>query len=276
MTNTPHQRLTDLADTLISLVRIVFKSRPVRIDKHRVGRIIILGNGPSLKSAIADHLPTLQSFDTLAVNFMANTPEFEQIKPAFYVLADPHFFVASDDENVNRLWQHIADVSWRMTLFVPHKYRTLAANRLHGRIHIQPFNCIAVEGCSSFTHFAYRHNWGMPRPRNVLIPSIILAIQSGYSEISIVGADHSWLQTISVDDQNNVVSIQPHFYKDNSAETNRNRSEYKGYRLHDILKSFYIAFRAYHQIERYAQSRGVKIFNATPNSFIDAFERKPL
>ena len=46
--------------------------------------------------------------------------------------------------------------------------------------------------------------------------------------------------------------------------------------LHDILLSFHIAFRAYFDVEDYARHRGIKIYNATPGSFIDAFERREL
>jgi hypothetical protein len=108
----------------------------------------------------------------------------------------------------------------------------------------------------------------------VLIPAIMAGIWLGYKEISIVGADHSWMQSIWVDDNNNVVSVQPHFYKDDEKEQKRVDSEYKGYRLHQIINSFYVAFKSYHNIERFARSRGVKIYNATQGSYIDAFERR--
>ena len=117
---------------------------------------------------------------------------------------------------------------------------------------------------------------GMPRPRNVLIPAIMLAIATGYTDISIVGADHSWMTSLSVTDENEVVSIQPHFYADSDHEQARVRHEYRGYRLHQIVESFAIAFRSYHHIADYAASRGVKIYNATPGSFLDAFPRRPL
>ena len=50
-------------------------------------------------------------------------------------------------------------------------------------------------------------------------------------------------------------------------------AEYEGYRLHDIVYSFYVAFRAYHDIRAFADRRGVDIVNITPASYIDAFPR---
>lgn len=114
----------------------------------------------------------------------------------------------------------------------------------------------------------------MPRPRNVLVPAIMTAMRAGFKEIYLAGADHGWLTTLSVTDENEVVSIQPHFYKDNDSEQKRVASVYRDVRLHEILLSMHLAFKSYHRIEQYARRRGIDIFNATPGSFIDAFRRK--
>ena len=76
-----------------------------------------------------------------------------------------------------------------------------------------------------------------------------------------------------MDDENFVVSVQPHFYKDNDEEHKRVRSAYAGLHLHDVLGSMTIAFRSYWHVKGYADSRGVGILNATPGSMIDAFPR---
>lgn len=104
----------------------------------------------------------------------------------------------------------------------------------------------------------------------------MVAIKLGYNNIYITGADHSWTRTLSVDDNNRVVSVQPHFYKDNSQEKERVTAVYNNIKLHDIINSFYIAFRAYHYIREYASSHNINIYNSTPDSFIDAFHRAPL
>lgn len=116
----------------------------------------------------------------------------------------------------------------------------------------------------------------MPRPRNVLIVSIVAGMWLGYKEMYIIGADHSWMQTIAVDEQNRVISVQPHFYKDSASEQKRVNAVYSNLHLHDIINSFYIAFRSYHRILAWANKRGVAIYNSTPDSFIDAFPRRPL
>ena len=104
----------------------------------------------------------------------------------------------------------------------------------------------------------------------------MIAMKLGYGNVYITGADHSWTKTLSVNERNEVVSIQPHFYKEDENEEKRIKVDYLKYPLHQIVHSFYVAFKAYHDIQRYALHRGVNIYNATPESFIDAFPRKSI
>lgn len=234
-----------------------------------------MGNGPSLADTIRDYGDKLSSYPSLAVNFAANTPEFQFLRPQYYVLADPHFFKANDNDTVNKLKHILNNIDWEMTLFLPCNVRKteLITNR---NITIEYFNPVGIEGFAWLENWAFRKGYGMPRPRNVLIPSIMIAMSLGYKEIYITGADHSWMKTILVNDRNEVISIQPHFYKEDEKEVQRIRTDYLRYPLHQIIYSFYVAFRSYFTIERYARHRGINIYNATPDSFIDAFARRSL
>lgn len=270
--------LSDFGATLKSCVKIVLESRPVgRIEPcaKPSQEIVVLGNGPSLRQTIECEGDKLTAMPTVAVNFMANAPEFARLRPDYYVLADPHFFRGIEHENVAELWRNIAAVDWPMTLCVPARMLKTARSLLGNAaaVKLGGFNFVSVEGFGWFERLAYRWRLGMPRPRNVLIPAIMTAISAGYKRIMVCGADHSWLETIRVTDSNHVVSVQPHFYADSKKELVRSEKEYQGYHLHDILKSFYIAFRSYHTLQRYAMSRGIEIVNATPGSYIDAFPR---
>lgn len=271
--------MSRLGSTLKSLVKIALISRRCTIRAHAAEneRIIILGNGPSLANAIRNDLSKLQSSPSLAVNFAANAEEFQMLAPRYYVLADPHFFNGVDDPNVKRLHENInCKVNWKMTLFVPSNFKNATAWLNNRNVDVEYFNPVGTEGFKWLTDMAYRTGRGMPRPRNVMIPAIMIAILLGYKEIYLAGADHSWMKTISVDEQNRVISVQPHFYKDNDAERERVTTTYMNYRLHDIVNSFYVAFKAYHEIAAYATTHGIHIYNSTPESFIDAFERRPL
>ncbi|MCM1452260.1 MAG: hypothetical protein NC102_08370, partial [Clostridium sp.] len=238
--------------------------------------IIIMGNGPSLADDIANHAEELAQWPTMAVNFAANAPEFARLRPAYYIMIDPHFFSGKDDPNLHKLWRNLASVDWPMTLILPRmqKHRLPKAVLENANISIACVNPVAVEGWGWLESAAYASGLGMPRPRNVLIPAIMAAMVMGYKEIYLCGADHSWLKTISVDDENCVVSIQPHFYKEDERELKRQRIDYMKYPLHQILESFSIAFASYHRMRKFADKKGVRIYNATPGSYIDAFERR--
>ena len=272
---------SSLGATLKSCVKISLLSRrlPKVPRSAKPGdSIVILGNGPSLRNTIEQNGEFLKSHPAVAVNFMANTPEFKVIKPDYYVIADPHFFNGIEHDNVASLWKNIARADWHLILCVPAKMKKTAQKLLGNapNVIISTFNFVGAEGFTWFEHLVYSRRLAMPRPRNVLIPAIMTAIAAGYKKIYLTGADHSWLETIRVTDDNHVVSVQPHFYTDSKKELVRSEKEYRGYHLHDLLLSFHIAFRAYHTLARYAASRHIHIINATPSSFIDAFPRSSL
>lgn len=267
--------------TLKSSAKILLQSRPGGWGRRGSdpSTVYVLGNGPSLKDALAAHASELARVKTLAVNFALNSPLIRDLRPKIYVLADPHFFAGKGaDPKVSELWDNLAHVSWPMRLYVPAP-ETSRARKLLGEnksVKIKAFNAVGVEGFAAFERAAYALGLGMPRPRNVLIPSIMIAIREGARKVVLLGADHSWMRTLAVSDDNEVVSIQEHFYKDDARELRRVRSEYGNYRLHQIVESFAVAFRAYHRIAAYARKARVRIVNATPGSFIDAFPREPL
>ncbi len=245
-----------------------------------------MGNGPSLRQAIDHHLECLQSHPTLAVNFAANTPEFFTLRPRYYVLADPHFFESADSNpNVASLMQTLTErIHWEMTLFVPHTtLSTLkrlplweASRRSDYPLRIQAFNAVGVEGQPGLCQWLMKRQLAMPRPRNVLIPSLMIGVWLGFKTIYVAGADHSWTRTLAVNEANEVVSIQPHFYEEDKREQERITAVYRDVRLHEIIYSFYVAFKGYFSIEAFARSQGATIYNSTPGSFIDAFPRAPL
>ena len=264
-----------LHESAVSLAKLLLKPRRASVRAIEQPRpLIILGNGPSLNQTMAESADSLAENPLMAVNFFANTPQFRELKPEYYVLADPHFFQNQQDPNVAKLTASLRAVDWPMTLLVPFGARPdLGGNP---NITVEHFPMTAVEGSAALERMAYGARLGMPRPRNVLIPSIMCGAWLGFRDIYIVGADHSWMTSISVNERNEVVSIQPHFYKEDDKELERVRVDYLRHPLHEVVKSFYVAFRSYHQIERWATRKGINIYNSTPSSFIDAFRRQPL
>lgn len=270
--------LSHLSQTLLSVAKIAIQSR-WRVDLPREeGEIVVLGNGPSLSNTIKNNGDFLAARPLVAVNFAACSKEFFLLRPRYYLLADPHFFTALDRLNVQQMWHVLINqVDWPITLFVPWKHhRVVKKVTKIGHIDVRYYNMTPVEGFNWFENAAFGAGLGMPRPRNVLIPSIMVALKMGYKTVYLAGADHSWTRTLSVDDENHVVSIQPHFYKEDEQEAQRALTTHMGRPLHVMMWNFYVAFRSYWNIERFARHIDAKVLNITPGSFIDAFERRKL
>ncbi|MBO5444498.1 MAG: hypothetical protein J5995_04050 [Muribaculaceae bacterium] len=269
-------------DTVASFGKVLLLSgAPSPAAERKNSRLIVMGNGPSLRDTIREHGQLLADSDSLAVNFAANADEFGILKPNIYVLADPHFFSVgeagvSENPNVVSLWENLGKVDWNMVLYVPCRAKIPESIEKNSTIRLRRYNLTPGEGLKGPIHWLYRRGLAVPRPRNVLIASLMVALREGYRNIAIVGADHTWSRDLWVDDRNRVISVQKHFYKDNDKEFERVAKEYEGYHLHDILNSLTIAFRSYHQIAAYAATLGASIVNCTPGSFIDAFPRAPL
>lgn len=279
MMKTVSEAINNFGPSLKSIGKMIFLSHPASVKKVKAqGSISILANGPSLRQTLDNQLAQLKETNTMAVNFAANTPEFWELKPNYYIIVDPYFFVKMDQERVKKLWDNICDVKWPMSLIVPFDQAEYVEKYFKAceitNVTIRSINPVGVEGWHWLENLAYKRGWGMPRPRNVLIAAIMAAIQMGFEDIVLYGADHSWMQSIWVDDNNCVVTVQPHYYKEDEESQKQVNSEYSGIPLHEVVHSFYVAFQAYHRIARYARGHSVTIINATPGSFIDAFPRK--
>ena len=275
------------AQTLVSLLRIPLLCHPVRIPRLASGKPLVnLGNGPSLKDLLDNHPDFLQNKDLLAVNHFSETDYFEQLKPRLYVVAAPEYWLDDIDEDFLQKRQRIfgalaGKTGWPLEFFIPVAARrnlwwkkVLEANP-HIRIHY--YNTMPVEGFRWFRYALYDLKCGMTRPHNVLIPSLMTAVWTGYKEIYLTGADHNWMKEIFVAPDNTVYLTQRHFYDARNATPGVMKKLGKGQRkLHEIIEKFYWSFKGYHDIGRWAGAKGVRIINITPGSWIDAFDRQEI
>ncbi|SFL48835.1 hypothetical protein SAMN05216357_1255 [Porphyromonadaceae bacterium KH3CP3RA] len=270
-----YTKIGEVGNTLLSLFRIILLSRRVKPFSLPVynnnKELVVLGNGPSLRLLLSERSSFLEGKDLMMVNFSASSDDFARFRPMFYLLMDPAFF--EDEATRQKLFVPMVDRTvWEMHLFVPVSARKYAAwQEIVSRspyIRIHWFNATPVEGVVSFRHFCYRKRLGMPRPRNVLVACLMVALQLPYDTIYLAGADHSWMKEIWVDENNIVNEDRAHFYDRNSTQR-----VVSSHRLHELLDSMAVAFRSYHEVEAYSRKRGKEIINITPGSFIDAFRR---
>ncbi len=282
------QILNNLSKTLATLIKIIILSKCTHINKLKPKNpeLVILGNGPSFKSMYEKNADFLNGKDLICVNHFPSTELYQKLKPKYFITAAPDLY----DENVEeefrirgeKLFKTIAEkTTWELDFIITtyaKKFKQwqniIAQNK---NIKVKFINTTPVEGFKNINHLLFRLNLGMPRPHNILIPSIFLGINAKYKTIYLWGADHSWLPEISVNDDNIPLVNQKHFYDSNSSKPKAFSQNGIGIKkLHEILKKFMLAFESYFVLKEYAESNKTKILNCTPNSFIDAFERLKL
>jgi hypothetical protein len=257
-------------------------SRDFRKQKSASDSIIILGNGPSLKSSIESYKEEFHKHELVCLNHFALTDYYTELKPEYYVAIAhdlfldnvmPHFVEAS-----NRLFNAIADkTSWKMIYFTTQEakkhlrwQKILERNK---NIEIVYLNLTPVEGFDRFVFGRFDKAKGMPRPHNVMVPAIFTAIHLGAKKIILVGSDHTWLKELYVDENNRTLFFDKHFYDSESQLKKFNYDPDNYLKLHEIINSISSAFASYHILKKYADHRNTEVLNATPNSFIDAFKR---
>ncbi len=264
--------------TLISLLSILFFSSCANARrfkkmamKNKNASCSILGNGPSLRSVLEENHQQFIGQDLVVVNFFAFSEYFEILKPKYYVLTDNIFFKETLSENVTKLLNCFIGLSWDIILCIPSGRDNtffISTIKKNPHIHISRYNMTPLKSYKKLEYALFKRNLGMPRPQNVLNTSIFLAINLHYKAINVYGADHSWLKTLYVNDDNQVCFEDVHFY-DNKA---RNRQGDIG-KLSFLLSLYVMAFDTHLRLQDYAQYLGVEILNHTPGSYIDAYKR---
>ena len=176
----------NLSKSLSSVVKIlVLSKKPKTMVKRSNDEAVILANGPSLDTMIEESIDFLNDKDLVCVNHFPSTEYFERLKPRYLISSAPDlwrddiepFYMRQSDNLFETLSRK---TTWDLIFYFPfeaRKYKRwqsfLEKNSL---IKIVYYNTTPIEGWKPFRHWCFRHNLGMPRPHNVLIPSIFLLI----------------------------------------------------------------------------------------------------
>jgi hypothetical protein len=242
-----------------------------------------LANGPSLK----DILPRLivdekfKTSDFIVMNFFALENIFFIIKPRHYCLSDPIYYMSSTEKaRVSVLYETLEKrVDWDLNLYIPNDiYRQFRMySKISNRnIHIKKVNNIEYNGYEVLRFLFYKNNIAMPPLRNIAVLSIFVGINSGYSTIYLYGVDHTFFDSLHVDEENRLCNIFAHFYdKERVVEYKPLIVQYTGKQVYisEYLDMARSVFMGHDILERYAQYMKVKIINCTKNSLIDSYER---
>lgn len=232
----------------------------------------ILGNGDSLKSVVDS---MTQDCDYMVMNSHVLHPSYFELKPRYYVLADPAFFHSRKSYDGTEILKRILDkTTWLLTLFVPWEHAHDVNLQSSKWVAIQYVNQSAYHGPEQNREYVYEHNLAMPEVNNVLASAIYTGIFMGYKYIELYGVEHSWTRDLYVNKNNHCCIKDSHFFDADEVEPHV-IVDGKGQpmKFHEVLRMYADYFPAYWELRELADKHGCKIINYAPNSFIDAFER---
>ena len=283
--------ILNFIQSIASIGKVIILSKfnnILNLKDNRKKECIILGNGPSLTKSIKKYSLELNNYDLICVNNFVASDLFSEIKPSFYIIAAPIFFKPENElssiylELRNNIFSKLQiKTNWNLNLMVPFvaKKSSYFQHFLESNSFITPiyFNATPIEGLKFVNNFLFNLGLGMPRPHNIVIPAIMNCIYLNYEKIYLIGADHSWLPEISVNQQNEALVNQKHFYDENESKPLK-MEDYitRPRRLHEIIHKFYLTFKGYWEIKSYANYKKVQIYNSSEYSMIDAFEKREI
>lgn len=90
---------------------------------------------------------------------------------------------------------------------------------------------------------------------------------NNYKKIFILGAEHDWIKNIEVNDKNQLILNDLHFY---DGENNKRILEFN---MIDEYRSLYLLYKEYMKIKQFSEYMNCKIYNATNGGLLDIFER---
>ncbi len=240
---------------------------------HKGKRCFIIGTGPSINN---QDLAKLKNEYTFAVNTFWNYPRYKEISPKYYVLTDSDLF--PNKQGRGELWQTeilkktpVIESCSDTKLFLHITGKTFIEE--NGLFRNNEIYYLAFNG-----HFRDNLNFNIdldkviPNTKNVMVASIIAAVYMGFEEIYLLGCEHSFLAQPAQDYYRKFKEFYKTEYDDNDqGQKIKYAMDIMSYESH--IHHIQVLFKNYRLLrEKLAQEKPtVKIYNATPNSFLDVF-----
>jgi len=256
------------------------------INNHskKTDKIIILGNGPSLKSQLTNTIDFLKSNVCVCVNSFVSTEYYSIIKPKVYLLIDPNLFTVNADHESEKNRISIFDnifskTTWYMDLVVCNKYKN--NDRIIKLKENKNINVLFINLDNYYTYNTkeerfelFNKNLIEAPAQTVINTAVYLGIFWRYKTIILIGADTSLHEEIKIDQKSNVLFIEDkHFYGTKQRLIYKDSEQTIPFKIHELLHSIANMFELYWLLREYADFNNVKVLNASLNSYIDAFER---
>ena len=244
-------------------------------------RCFMIGAGPS----IADiDLSRLKQEYTFVVNEFENNKHHQALKPTFHLISESNYF----NENGPEYWQgrfkeKSRVISTDTTMII--NLKAIPFINKYGLFKQHKIYYIGTQGIfSNNLPFNINLDHYVPSPKNSILMCIMAAVWMGFNEIYLIGCEHSFLAQPLGKSQTLGFS---HSYEDETSnldtadnETLKKYLDLKtlSFTYEDHIAQILQLFKNYRLFYQKVKQLypNTKIFNATPNSFLDVFPFKKL
>lgn len=256
---------------------------PPRLPERTSDTAVIIGLGPSLTRTMADW-ERLRHCDCFAMNGFACTEWYAKVQPRSFFMADPLYrecVAAYPARLPERAVEHdhldalIESTTWPLTLFTTWDQRTVRTKLVpmmaaNPNIRVISYSCCALLGALRYRFCRWR--LGILGGTTVLQSVANVAIQMGYPQIYLCGADHDWVENVRFDED-----VKRSYFEDVHCYPGKPRyyfgfSAYVPQPLYESLCHWSRMFYDYYDLAELARRQSTVIYNASVRSYISAFE----
>ena len=217
-------------------------------------KCFVIGNGPSLRT---DDLTTLKEngIATFAANRIYNTFEGTSWRPTYYVCED-EFILEDIQGKINEL-----DFKYK---FIPINFNWYKNINIDNAYYFyQTFDKSLQQGGARPDFFSEDISKYIPCRGSVITTCVQLAVYMGFSEIYLIGVDHSFSRM--TDKNGNLIvdnNVKDHFGNQKNADENTNG-----------IFNIDAATQSFIDIKSFCEKNNVKVYNATRGGKLEVFPR---
>ena len=243
---------------------------------------MVFGNAPSLKLLIDKyHKKEIEiSTDAFFVNYSPLDDFFYEVRPNHLFLSDECFYL--ENSRNRQMYNNLQSrVDWELTIYITRHFKKDCKRLVdfmgvtNSNIH---FRYLYKRSCDDFEttlrNRLFKTGYFMPTESTVVNTALWIAILEGYCEVELYGIDTDQYKSLEVGEDNNLYVVEHHFNEPDVRHPIVSDTLYRPLKLHEMLNVYAGMLKSYCLLGQFAEYMGVKVYNCSPGSAVDAFERK--
>ncbi|MBR4651579.1 MAG: hypothetical protein IKO82_07520 [Prevotella sp.] len=255
------------------------------IVEDRSDNLLVLANGPSLRNTLDDiYSGKIKRENCCMVNYTVNTDDFYKIKPEYYIISDPKFYVRGKyhREAVDKVYENLNAITWKMNVYIQYTwYKDKEYMRLfkNENLNVVPMHTREYNGFECLRNWLMKHDIGGANFGTVIHHAIHVGVLLGYKEVHLYGADHTFFTGICVTDDNILCRETNHVYGTDTAPKpiywfDPITGERHSHNMASFLHEYANLFDGHIKMKKFSDYMGVRVINKTEVSLLDVFPRK--